>query len=203
MTRTESVFGGKLELGPMNMYINAALPTGFVVTPPGEEMFLRGNNGVDLFMEHEKAELTTAQGGTKALDMVVTGTEARIETGLLETDLEMLHAVMQGFGLTPASGTPEGFVFVKPIGQQDSDIATTIRGTIIDAGIESDDPLDSFFALAAAPKGTIQYTYNAKDQRVAKITFTCYPSEDVLYMGKPVLLFGGDILSGGLVTQQS
>lgn len=203
MSRTESVFGGKLELGPMNLHVNAELPTGFVIQPSESEMFLRGNNGVDVFMEHEKAELTTAQGGTKALDMVVTGTEARVEAGLLETDLEMLHAVMQGFNLSPASGTPEGFVFVKPIGQQDSDIATTLRGTIIDNGIESDAPLDSFFSLAAAPKGTIQYSYNAKDQRVAKIIFTCYPSEDVLFMGKPILLFGGDILSGGLVTQLS
>lgn len=201
MANTTSVFGGKLELGPMNLYINAFLPSGFTLEPTGDELFLRGNGSVDIFMEIEKAELHTAQGGTKALDRVITGVEARVETTCRETNLELLGEIMQGFNLSPISGTPAGFVFVKNIGEQDSDIATTMRGTIIEAGVESTDALDSVYLLAVAPQGSVQYTYNSSDQREAKFVFNAYPSDDVLYQSKPVILFGGDILSAGLVTQ--
>lgn len=200
---TNSVFGGKLELGPMNLYMNAALPSGFNDQPDDEELFLEGNGSVDIFMEIEKAELTTAQGGTKALDRVITGVEARIEATLRETSLEILDVVMQGFDLVPISGTPTGFVFTKNIGQQDSAIASVMRGTVIRDGTESEEPLDSVFALAAAPQGMAQFSYNSSNQREGKFTFNAYPNEFVKYKKKPVILFGGEIFAGGLVEQAS
>lgn len=200
MAETSSMFGGPLTLGPVNAYINAVLPGTDFPQVPEEELFLRANGKVDLFMEIEKAELTSAQGGTKALDRVVTGVEARIEITLRETNLELLDQVLQGFDLTPNSGVPNGFVFTKNIGEQDSEIATTMKLVRLRAGAESTDPLDTVYMPLVAPQGMVQFSYDSATQREAKITFYIYPSDEILYLGKPVLLFGGDILTGGLVT---
>lgn len=207
-TQTDSIFGGKMQLGPVNVYANAVLPSSEFTQPAIPELFLGANASVDISMNITKTPLMSAQGGTKPLDQVVTGVEATAVVSLLETTLEVMNTMLQGFELLPLTVSAQvhnvGFVFTRNIGQQDSDIATTWRFTRVVAGIESDNPLDSIFFLVAAPTGAVKYTYDASKQRNAQFTLYAYPDDAVLYgppgQQKPVMLFGGNILSSGLVT---
>lgn len=180
---TNSFLGGPTDLGPCNGYWDTA--------SGGQNLGLGGFDQLVFRFGNEKTDLVTAQGGTDAVDRVVTASMCEIECGLAEATLERLSAVIQGFEVNEVGGSIIGFSFGPPIGQRDSSIWKEMTLVRVIDGVESTDPLETIRIFKCAPVSSAELTYDSTTQRYVGTMFKAYRSETQLSPTGRKLFFGG------------
>jgi hypothetical protein len=171
MSNITNFFGSSNgSLGPCNIYVDPVVETG----DTGDNVFLSGTQGLTLAYTITKGPLTADQEGTESFNEVITGERCEISGALVQTTLESIEAVLQGF-ISYSSGA-DGAAQATALGEDDLSIATPIELIRITDGAESSEEDDRLIVPVCAPIIEASWAYNASDQRTMPIRFRCYKS---------------------------
>ena len=152
-----------LELGPVQILFGTA---------GAEADQGKSQGGVVVNITDDSSPLLSDQEGTAPEDEVITGTNVSVVIPFAEHDFaKTAFATGQTVFGTNAGVAGESKVGTSLLAQAES----LILKKYVD-GVASTDPADWITFPAAAPRSEIELTYNAADQRVMQVTFTCFPA---------------------------
>ena len=158
-----------LELGPCQVEWNA-VDVG------------KTQGGVTVSIKDDSVDLMSDQYGTGAEDTVITGTTVEVTLALAEVDADKLKSILQPQGGTTAAGVMVGR---NKTSTALLALAQTLELTKYVGGVPSTNAADVITFPKAAPVGDVELSYDASNQRIANVTFKCFPgvvnSEDCLY----------------------
>lgn len=205
MSNTSHFFGSTLlALGPANLYIDAPVETG----DPGANTSLGGTQGMTITKQVNKVDLFYDQYGDSPANRVSTGQALQVKAGLVQTSLEILQAILQGFSwYDETGGISSGFAWTDTLYQSDRDITKVLKIAIIDpaTGSESTDGDDIIFIPEIAPMVDTEVAYDAGTQRVFNTTLQAYKSTVWIEAstGKGVFYFSKSAVDEGRIIRST
>lgn len=128
--------------------------------------------GVKLTIQDSSVDLKSDQYGSAAEDTIITGTEVMVECSFAEIDFDLLSTVLH----QNLIGASSGVIGENNVGTSLLTNAQELILTKYVDGAASTAATDRVVCPAAAPVGNIELTYDAENQRVANVTFKCFPA---------------------------
>ena len=171
-----------LELGPCQVLFG---------TKDAETDLGRTEGGVVATFATDVADLVSDQYGTAPEDQVVTGQKVTIECPLANITLANLAIALNQ--TEKAIGADSGVAGGNIVGTKLSTKANSLLLKKYVNGAASTDSQDYVRFPEAAPQGNFDYSFTKDNQRIVKITFTCFPDDDdyLYYLGDETASTGG------------
>jgi hypothetical protein len=175
---TGSIFGKNyLQMGPSNIYIKPIalgswdIDTNWIALGLTESVIFRSITS--------KGDLKASQKGDRPYDKVIISQQCQVEAGLGQASLETLEYVGQGISLIKDSNNViTQAMIVNKLGSRDRENLFWVKIVELDGNVESTDPLDSVYMLAAPSSDTVELTFDATTQRFWGTMFEAYENED-------------------------
>jgi len=153
-----------LELGPCEVKFNS-IDLG------------KTNGGVKVSIKDDSVDLVSDQYGSSAEDTVITGTAVEVTMALADVDFDTLESILQpatrvGGTNQTATGVMVGY---NKVGSGLKALGYTLELTKYINGAVSPSADDILTFPVAAPIGDVELSFDASNQRVANVTFKCFP----------------------------
>lgn len=145
------------------------------------------NGGVTLKLEESTVELHTDQDGENPVDEVITGTKVTVEASLADITLSNLAMSLK------TTVVSDQIKVLPHVGTSLFDNAKELCIKPYINGIITTDMTKMILIPKAGIRAAADMSYNAKDQRVVKMTITGYP--DSTLTGSPCAVFGASAKS--------
>lgn len=135
------------------------------------------NGGVTVTISDDSVDLVSDQYGSAAEETVITGTTVEVSMALAEVDNDKLESVLQPATAVGGTNTTATGVLV---GYNKTSLALSQYGGALKlskyvGGSASALEADQLHFPSAAPIGDVELSFDANNQRVANVTFKCFP----------------------------
>jgi len=167
-----------LELGPCSVAFGVK----------GSEVSLgKTHGGVSVSIVDDSVDLKSDQYGSSPEDTIITGTTVGVELALAEITLDRLATALNQTGAAhETAGTP-GDTIATPgennVGTSMLDNAGSLLLKKYVDGAASVATADQIRFPAACPVADVALSYDAENQRILKLKFTCFPKLITDYWG--------------------
>lgn len=137
--------------------------------------------GVQVSVTTNTHDVTVDQFGQTAVNSFITGRTGTVTVPMAETDLDKLLAVIPGAVKVTGSGKTK-LEIPTSVGMSLLDFAKEL---VLHPKANGANVADDVVVPLASPAGTMQFAFEAENERVYNVEFTMYPDEDGL-----LFLFG-------------